>query len=166
MVGFSLHHSIQQIENIRNIMLAWKQFLKPKILFFSIFGPLIFIWNKCLFMVIWIYLRLFIQEADELLQFQKSILLIQTKSSITSIYSTVCVILSTYPKKVLYENHPKEWKNKKKHYFHKIQLFEYRSQKVTSYNHEVIILFFPICEKFHNSEYIQFIEPNIILKTR
>ena len=98
-------------------MLAWKQFLKPKILFFSIFGPLIFIWNKCLFMVIWIYLRLFIQEADELLQFQKSILLIQTKSSITSIYSTVCVILSTYPKKELYENHPKEWKNKKKHYF-------------------------------------------------
>ena len=117
-------------------------------------------------MIIWIYLRLFIQEADELLQFQKSILLIQTKSSIKIIYSWVCVILSTYPKKVLYKNHPKEWKNKKKHYFHKIQLFEYRSQKVTSYNHEVIILFFPICEKFHNSEYIQFIEPNIILKTR
>ena len=68
-------------------------------------------------MIIWIYLGLFIQEADELLQFQKSILLIQTKSSITSIYSTVCVILSTYPKKELYENHPKEWKNKKKHYF-------------------------------------------------
>ena len=59
-------------------------------------------------MIIWIYLGLFIQEANELLQFQKSILLIQTKSGIKSIYSTVCVILSTYPKKVIYENHPKE----------------------------------------------------------
>ena len=57
-------------------------------------------------------------------------------------------------------------KKQKETLFSKIQLFEYRSQKVTSYNHEVIILFFPICEKFHNSEYIQFIEPNIILKAR
>ena len=74
-------------------------------------------------MIIWIYLGLFIQEADELLQFQKSILLIQTKSSIKSIYSWVCVILSTYSKKVLYKNHPKEWKNKKKHYFSQISTF-------------------------------------------
>ena len=44
----------------------------------------------------------------QLLQFQKSILLIQTKSSTKSIYSTVCVILSMYPKKILYKNHPKE----------------------------------------------------------
>ena len=59
-------------------------------------------------MIIWIYFELFIQEAGQLLQFQKSILLIQTKLSTQSIYSTVCVILSMYPKKVIYENHPKE----------------------------------------------------------
>ena len=57
-------------------------------------------------------------------------------------------------------------KQKRNTIFHKIQLFECCLQKVTDYNLEVIILFFPICEKFHNSEYIQFIEPNIILKTR
>ena len=117
-------------------------------------------------MVIWIYLRLFIQEADELLQFQKSILLIQTKSKIKSIYSTVCVILSMYPKNKYIKAILKNEKTKRNIIFHKIQLFEYFLQKVTDYNYEVIILFFPICEKSHNSEHIQFIEPNIILKAR
>ena len=68
-------------------------------------------------MIIWIYLGLFIQEADELLQFQKSILLIQTKSSTKSIYSTVCVILSMYLKKYYMKTILKNEKTKKKHYF-------------------------------------------------
>ena len=68
-------------------------------------------------MIIWIYLGLFIQEADELLQFQKSILLIQTKLSTKSIYSTVCVILSMYLKKYYMKTILKNEKTKKKHYF-------------------------------------------------